>query len=132
VATIRRENPRLQGLIGLGRAVDWFCANGHAVSIPLNDSQPYDLVIEDWEGGLRKVQVKTTTCRNRAGNYVVDLRTNGGNQSFHTSKPFDNRSCDLLFIVTDDDALYVIPSSAITAKASISLYEQYDRYRMDR
>jgi hypothetical protein len=129
MATIRRENPRLQGLIGLGRAIDWFCANGYAVSIPLNDRQAYDLVVEDDEDHLLKVQVKTTTCRGPAGNFVVDLRTNGGNQSAHTSKPFDNRSCDLLFTLTDDGAVYVIPSNVITVKASLSLYDGYDRYR---
>jgi hypothetical protein len=58
--TIRRANPCLQGRIGLGAAIAWFCEAGYEVAIPLNDSQPYDLVVEDAEGRLLKVQVKTT------------------------------------------------------------------------
>ena len=40
--TIRRKNPRLQGLLGLSAAIDWFTRNGYIVAIPLNDSQPWD------------------------------------------------------------------------------------------
>jgi hypothetical protein len=129
MATIRRDNPRLQGLIGLGRAIDWFCTQGYAVSIPLNDSQPYDLVVEDADGVLRRVQVKTTTCRNPTGNFVVRLETAGGNQSFRTRKPFDPLGCDLLFVLTDDDEVYVMPTSAFAARTMLTLHKKYDRYR---
>ena len=87
--TIRRTNPRLQGLIGLGAAIDWFTRNGYFVAIPLNDSQPWDLIVEDTAGVVSRVQVKTTTSRSPAGNFVASLQTTGGNQSFATRKPFD-------------------------------------------
>lgn len=130
--TIRRTNPRLQGLIGLGAAVDWFSRNGYVVSLPLNDSQPYDLVAEEPAGRLLKVQVKTTTCRSRAGNFVVRLETAGGNQSFHTRKPFDPDAVDLVFVLTDDEDVYVMPPSAFDARMSLTLYKRYDRYRQNR
>lgn len=127
--TIRRANPRKQGLIGLGAAIAWFCEQGYGVSIPLNDSQAYDLVVEDGTGRLLKVQVKTTTARNHAGTFVVSLRTNGGNQSFHTTKAFDPRASDLLFVLTDEGAIYVLPSRIIKARTGISLGAGYERYR---
>ena len=128
--TIRNRNPRLQGLVGLGAAIDWFTRNGHFVAIPLNDSQPWDLVVEDGAGVLSRVQVKTTTFRSRHGRFTVMLQTAGGNQSFHTRKPFDNGASELLFVLTDDGDVYLIPCGDITARASIVLGEKYRRYRM--
>ena len=128
--TIRRSNPRLQGLIGLGAAVDWFTRNGYFVAIPLNDSQPWDLVVEDDKGMLSRVQVKTTTARSRRGNFVVSLETAGGNQSFHTRKPFDNPACELLWVLTDAGDKYLFPTEAIVPKRSLSLCAKYERYRL--
>lgn len=127
--TIRRTNPRLQGLIGLGTAIDWFTRNGYFVAIPLNDSQPWDLIVEDEEGSLSRVQVKTTTRRARSGRFVVMLETAGGNQSFHTRKPFDKSKSDLLFVLTDDGAVYIIPCQEIAATRGIVLSGKYERFR---
>jgi hypothetical protein len=129
--SMRRSNPRLQGLIGVAAAIDWFTRAGYLVSIPLNDSQPYDLVVDD---GMRllRVQVKTTTARGRYGNFTLALQTAGGNQSFHTRKPFDNSASDLLFALTDSGDVYIIPCPAITARTMISLCSKYDTYRQPR
>lgn len=127
--TIRRANPRKQGEIGLGAAIHWFLAEGYAVSLPLIDSQPYDLVVDDGDQ-LLQVQVKTTTCRAPSGRYVVRLFTAGGNQSFHTRKLFDNTASDLLFVLTDDQEMYLVPCSEITNRNSISLCERYAKYRV--
>lgn len=58
--SIRRGNPRKQGLIGVGDAIAWFCSHGYDVCLPLNDSQKYDLVV-DLGGDLHRVKVKTST-----------------------------------------------------------------------
>lgn len=129
--SMRRSNPRLQGLIGVGAAIDWFTRAGYVVSIPLNDNQPYDLVVDDSERLLR-VQVKTTTARGRYGNFQLALQTAGGNQSFHTRKPFDNTASELLFALTDAGDVYVIPCHAIAARTMISLCGKYDAYRQPR
>ena len=125
--TIRRSNPRHQGDIGLGAAIAWFSSRGFRVFVPLSESQAYDLVIDDGSGPLR-VQVKTTTCRGRYGRFVVHLETAGGNQSFHTRKPFDNAASDLLFVLTDDGVRYVIPCGEIAARRAISLGAKWSRY----
>lgn len=38
------KNTKEQGTIGLGKAIAYFTSRGFVVSIPLNDSQDYDLV----------------------------------------------------------------------------------------
>lgn len=41
------ENTKRRGAVGLGAAVAYFTKLGYIVSIPLNDSQDYDLIIDD-------------------------------------------------------------------------------------
>ncbi|CAN5875762.1 hypothetical protein BH24ACT15_BH24ACT15_07800 [soil metagenome] len=125
--TIRRYNPRKQGEIGLGAAIAWFSSNGYGVSIPLADNQPYDLVVED-EEGLKRVQVKTTTHRKPRGNFGVALRTNGGNKSRHTHKLFDVRTCELLFVLTDDGRRYLFPTAELKPRTELTLGPRYDCY----
>lgn len=129
--TIRRSNPRIQGEIGLGAAIGWFTAHGYRVAIPLADNQPWDLIVQDGDGALHRVQVKTTTARSPGGVFIVSLRTNGGNQSFHTTKYLDSAACDLLFVLTDDGDVYVIPSAELTVRTSLSLCDRYARYRQE-
>ncbi len=119
-ATIWRANPREQGLLGLTDAIHWFGVNGYSISLPLIDAQPYDLIVDDGER-LQRVQVKTTTYRSPYGIYVVSLATRGGNQSFHTSKPFDPGSAELLYVLTDGDERYIIPTDRIRGRGTVNL-----------
>lgn len=128
--TIRRPNPRKQGEIGLAAAIAHFVGRGYAVAIPLADNQPWDLVVDDGSGPLR-VQVKTTTARAPSGCFAVKLCTTGGNQSFHTTKRFDPAASDLLFVLTDDAEVYVIPTSEIRARNQLSLTARLARFRVD-
>ena len=126
---IRRDNPRHQGEIGLSDAIGWFGRRGMTVSVPLADNQPYDLVIDVDDGGLARVQVKTTTYRAGSGNWSATLITAGGNQSFHTRKPFDAALVDLVYVLTDDGDRYVIPATAIAATRSITLGAKWQAFR---
>ena len=81
------KNPKVKGTVGLGHAISYFTRIGTVVALPLNDSQPYDLIVEI-DGELKKVQVKTSTSDS------IALRTMGGNQSYHTAKLFEHTSCD--------------------------------------
>jgi hypothetical protein len=118
--TIWRANPREQGLLGVVDAIAHFGGRGWSVSMPLIDSQPYDLVVDDGSQ-LHRVQVKTTTFRTPYGIYSVQLCTNGGNQSFHTVKRFDPSSCELLYVLTDSRERYVIPTAEITSTTTLNL-----------
>ena len=71
-----------------------------------------------------------TTRQSPYGIYYVQLATHGGNQSFHTHKPFDPAAADLLYVLTDDRSRYLIPVSAIAARRSLSLGRKVARYRV--
>ena len=58
-----------KGNTSLVIAIAYFSYNGYTVSIPLNDTQDYDLVKKD--SVLQTVQVKSFACKNKAGNYQL-------------------------------------------------------------
>ena len=95
------KNSKKKGDAGVGVAIAYYTKLGNTVSIPITDSQDYDLIIEN-DKGLQKVQVKTT----KSGN--VGLRVLGGNagtvQKFGTDVIYD-----ILFAVCDDGTAYEIP-----------------------
>lgn len=111
-------------------AIAYYSKLGWTISIPLTDTQDYDLIV-DTESTLLKVQVKTTTCKSPAGNFQVNLKVTGGNRSGTGKvKTFDTNSSDLLFVMTEDFDFYSIPKSEITSKTSISLCEKYLPFRV--
>ena len=130
-------NSKVKGTVGIGRAIQYFTSKGVVVSIPLNDSQGYDLVVEV-DGKLQRVQVKTSTSRGGSGeSWSIALRTMGGNQSFHTAKDFDKTKCDLLFSMVENGRMWLIPTDKITSKTCITVghkswaeYEVVDVFRM--
>ena len=122
------RNSKKQGDVGLGVAIGWFVSAGYHVSIPLTDSQDYDLVI-DADGALSKVQVKTTYFRNEAGNYKANLRVSGGNRSGTGKvKNFNPFIVDYLFIVTESNEKYFIPARELVNVNSVTLSAKYDKY----
>ena len=68
---LNQSNSKKQGDVGLGMSIGWFASQGYTVSLPLTDSQDYDLVVEI-EGVLRKVQVKTSKYK-RDGYFNFNL-----------------------------------------------------------
>ena len=133
--TIRRDNPRHQGDIGVGAAVAHFMANGYRVAVPLGESQPWDLIVEhgDGDGGPERVQVKTTTSKTAYGVYQVHICTNGGNRSWNgLVRGFDPDAVEWLFVLTDDLDRYLVPASAITSSRSLNLGREMAPYLLDR
>ena len=61
---IKFNTNKEKGNTGLGITIAYFTANGYTVSIPLNDTQDYDLVI-DKNNELETVQVKATGCKTK-------------------------------------------------------------------
>lgn len=116
-----------QGNVGLGRAIAYYTANCIPVLLPLNDTQKYDLVV-DKDGKLLRVSVKTTQFRKESGNYEVLLKNCGGSSGTSKTRPFDNTSCDVLFIVTVEGIMYEIPTSIINVKNTLTLTDKWDKY----
>lgn len=116
----KQPNPKKQGDIGMGLAISHFCGEGHTVSIPLTDSQPYDLIVDDGDS-LKRIFIRTTTIKKYSG-FEVGLRTQGGNHSQRSKqKLFDPTCCDLLFIACADGNTYLIPSDKIKNTSSITV-----------
>ena len=119
-----------QGNIGLAYAIAYYGKLGYTISIPLTDTQDYDLLVDN-NSQILKVQVKTTTVKTKAGNFEVNLRVTGGNRSgTGKSKSFEENDCDLLFVMTEDFSFYSIPREKITTGRSITLGDKYECFRV--
>lgn len=105
----------LKGTIGMTAAMHYFTLQGYIVSIPLVDSQPYDLIVDNGER-LLKVQVKSTTRETKDGKkHVVKLDTckSNGVGGF-VRKHFDTSKVDYVFVYTHNDSCcYLIPCDSI-------------------
>lgn len=118
------KNPNKKGTVGVGHAISYFTRNGFVVSIPLNDTQPYDLVVEI-EGVLKKVQIKTTTSD------TIALRTMGGNRSINVIKMFDHSESDYVYGLMDTGDSWLIPTTDFKNTNAIKLTSQkYNKYKL--
>jgi len=125
----KHGNSRVQGDAGLGVAIAYFSRIGVRVGIPLTDSQPYDLMIDDG-AQLSRVQVRTTTWK-RGNFYFVSLKTVGANSTQVITKLFDSSAYEWLFVVCGDATVFLIPTPAIVARHSILLGRRYERFRLE-
>ena len=125
-----KKNSKKQGDVGLGIAISYFTIKGYTVCIPLTDSQDYDLIVE-FNECLNRIQVKTTFYKTKYGSYQVGLKVCGGNRTYNTVKKFDKLSCDYLFIVTEEDNRYLIPTSVFNSlRSNINLCKKYDEFKV--
>ena len=125
------KNTKQQGNIGLGSAIQYFTENFYNVSLPLNDSQDYDLIIEDRDGTLKKVQVKTCYHKSKYGTYHVNLRVLGGNaRQYYVHKNCVDTIYDLLYILCDNGDRYLIPKENINNLNTICVGKKYLEYKI--
>lgn len=117
-----------KGNSGLGLAIAYFTTKGYTVSIPLNDTQDYDLIIGK-NNELKRVQVKSTGCKTKYGNYQVALKSCGGTKG-KTYKTIINTSVELIFIVTENKNMYLIPKEIIKNRSTLNLCQKYSKYKV--
>lgn len=117
-----------KGNSGLGMAIAYFSTNGYTISIPLNDTQDYDLVIEK-NSKLETVQVKATGCKRKSGIYQVALKSCGGTKG-STYKTIIDTNVNYVFILCKEKEMYLIPKSEIRNRTSINLCEKYKKYKV--
>lgn len=120
----------MQGNLGLGKAIEYFTSHSIPVAIPLNDTQKYDL-IADFNGKLQRISVKTSRATENGKSFSVQLRNTGGSSGNNKIRPFDNKSCDYLFIYTINEEYYLIPSKEVTAINSINVGPKYYDYLVE-
>lgn len=117
-----------KGNSSLGIAIAYYASNGYIVSIPLNDTQDYDLVV-DKDNLIKKVQVKSTGCKTKYGNYQVALKSCGGTKG-KTYKTIIETNIDEVFIVTKDLEIYILPIKELKNKSTINLCDKYQKYKV--
>lgn len=117
-----------KGRAGLSAAIAYFGMNGYNVSIPLNDTQDYDLVVEK-DNIFQKVQCKATASTNKSGTYKVKLQTWGGANGGTLYGTVKDSSADLLFVLVENKDMFLIPIKDITNKANLTL-KDYENNRV--
>lgn len=117
-----------KGNAGLGFAIAYFSSNGYTVSIPLNDTQDYDIIVEK-DNILKTVQVKATGCKRKSGNYQVALKSCGGTKG-KTYKTFLDTNVDILFIVTADMDMYCVPHREVKNKSTLNICSKYEKFKV--
>lgn len=114
------------GNAALSMAIAYFGSNGYVVSIPLNDTQDYDLIV-DKDGCIQRVQVKGTNTTGTNSAYTVGLRSISGS-SRQVYKTVKETNVDLLFCLCGDGTMYVIPVADIKNSAAINLSKAKNKY----
>ena len=118
-------NSKQKGNIALGKAISYFTEQGYIVSLPLNDSQCYDLIIER-EGVLQTVQVKYTSEQNPSGSFVCRLQTKNQNKIYYC---LTETFCSLLFCYCSNGDEFLIPIKDIVSNRDrITLFREKSKY----
>lgn len=112
-------NRKQLGRIGLSMAINYFTLKGYTVSVPMNDTQWYDLVIEK-DGKFYTVQCKATATVDK----TIDFRSTGGTNGGVYDNLLNHSELDFLFCVDDSLNMWNIPVKDIVdygCKRSIRL-----------
>lgn len=120
----------------IGEAVSWFLRRGYVASVPMAVAQ-YDLVVES-DDGFKRVQVKSTTRRDKYGRWSVGIarmeygytpeRSANGTRK---RRPYRPEEIDLFFISTVGREKYLVPLEATCGASSLTLDEKYLIYRIE-
>jgi hypothetical protein len=106
-------------------AASWFALCGLSVALPAEPTV-YDLLVV-MQDGIKRVQVKTTTCYSKDGWTVVVGRRPYSIGNRERRIPYDPESIDCFFIVDGDLTIYIIPSRVIAGRVAILLHT-YTKY----
>lgn len=106
-------------------AASWFSLCGLSVALPVEPAL-YDLLVTT-PGGIKRVQVKTTTRYGKDGWTVAVGRRPYSASNRERLIPYDPELIDWFFIMDGNLAIYVIPSRVIAGRVGILLrtYSQY-------
>ena len=109
-----------KGKAGLAIAIGYYGSNGYTVSVPLNDTQDYDLIVDKGDK-LQKVQVKCTGCLDEYGRYAVSLRSCGGTNGA-VYQYLQDTNVDVVFVVCTNGWMFEIPKKDITSRSTLHVY----------
>lgn len=103
-----------------------FAKLGYFVYTNKSGKATSDLIVEDSEGFLLRVEVKSSNFvkENSNGKYIeIQLKSVRSNTTENTIRKFDNTDIDLLALVcTETSQLVILTASNITNTSSIRVY----------
>lgn len=120
------ESNKDKGRAGLSAAIGYFGTHGYTVSIPLNDTQDYDLLVDN--GNIYRISVKATGQRTPYGVSVVSLRNTGGTKGKVYGREC-NKEIDYIFVLNEEQEMWLIPKEVLTTNA-LSLGKNYEQYKL--
>lgn len=91
------------GRIGLANAIAYYTQQGYTISLPINDTQWYDLIIEK-DGLFQTVQCKATATEEG----TIDFRNTGGTKGSIYGHTLDT-NIDIIFCVDKNLNMFSIP-----------------------
>ena len=93
------------GRVGLSMAINYFTIKGYTVSLPMNDTQWYDLIIEK-DGIFETVQCKATETKDD----IIDFRSTGGTKGIEYDNIHNYQDIlTYIFCVNKDLNMWLIP-----------------------
>lgn len=120
------ESNKDKGRAGLSAAIGYFGTHGYTVSIPLNDTQDYDLLVDN--GNIYRISVKATGQRTPYGVSVVSLRNMGGTKGKVYGREC-NKEIDYVFVLNEEQEMWLIPKEVLTTNA-LHLGKNCEQYKL--
>ena len=96
------------GRVGLSMAINYFTIQGYTISLPLNDTQWYDMVVEK-DNIFYTVQCKATMTEDD----TIPLKSCGGTKGTAYDNVINHPELDYLFCVNKELKCWLIPVKAI-------------------
>ena len=103
------------GRIGLSMAINYFTLKGYTISLPLNDTQWYDMVVEK-DKHFYSVQCKATQTEDG----TISLRSCGGTNGKEYDNIINHPELDYVFCVNKDLNCWLIPVKDIIKSGNIN------------
>jgi hypothetical protein len=109
----------------------WLASRGASVALPVGSSPHWDLIAE-LDDRILRIQVKTSTCRQK-GRWDITLCTRGGNQSWNgLVKRLDHARFDYLFVLVGDGRRWFIPADRVGGGCGLRLGgPKYDEFEVE-
>lgn len=114
----------LQGTVSELLASSYFVQKGWTVFTPIDGHGEYDLVVEDNNNKLSRIQVKTIYWDSNKNRFLIScvtshIRGNGR----RINKKYKENCFDLLVgVEKNTDSIYIIPFEKIFGRRSITVY----------
>lgn len=106
-----------RGRAGLSLAIAYFGTNGYTVSVPLNDTQWYDLIVEK-DGHFMSVQCKFTATDDN----VISMRSSGGTKGGVYDSILNHTELDYIFCANKNCEMWLIPFEELKKSGNVKTF----------